>query len=100
MPNPRTHIEPTDEARWALLRAQATATDDQARAIGPQAPILDAIAWLSGFPERGDELRALIDQARMMRFTWREVAVAAGESNDRGGESRTQARHNKWVRRR
>ena len=98
MPNPRVQIEPSDAARWAALRGQAAEADDQARALGPKVPILDAIAWLSGFPERGDELRELIEQARQLRCTWREIAVAVGESNDRGGESRTQARHNKWVR--
>jgi hypothetical protein len=62
--------------------------------------MLDAIAWLSGFPERDDDLQLLIWQARLQRYTWREIAVACGESNDRGGESRTQARHSKFRRRR
>ena len=99
MPTPRVQIEPGDVARWAALRQQGTDADEQARTSGPVAPILDAIAWLSGFPERGDDLHVLIGEARALRCTWREIAVAVGESNERGGECRTQARHNKWTRR-
>ena len=91
----RRTIPATDVQRWRDLRTKASEADTEARDSGLtiDVPILDAIAWLSGFPERDDDqLRQLIEEAKEARFSWREIAVACGESDDRGGESRTQAR--------
>lgn len=79
------------------IRKRATATHAEALAAGPDpaADILGAIAWRLAWPELpgGDPVVAdLIDRARARRFTWREIAVASGESDDRGGEGRTRAR--------
>lgn len=98
MSAPRRMILLADVTRWKELRAKAADTDTEARESGLtlDVPILDAIAWLSGFPERDDDqLRQLIEEARDARFSWREIAVAVGESDDRGGETRTQARQAK-----
>lgn len=95
MPPARRTIPVTDVQRWRDLRAKASEADTEARDSGLtlDVPILDAIAWLSGFPERDDDqLRQLIEEARAARYSWGEIAVACGESDDRGGESRTQAR--------
>lgn len=89
-------IHPDDVERWDQLRSGAALIDATARAsgLGPDVPVLDAIAWLSGFPQApgDDRLRLLIEQARAEGKGWRAIAVAVGESNDRGGETRTQAR--------
>ncbi len=95
MPPARRTIPATDVQRWRDLRARAADADTEARDSGLtlDVPILDAIAWLSGFPERDDDqLRQLIEEAREARYSWREIAVATGESDDRGGETSTQAR--------
>jgi len=96
-------VPPDEVERLGRLRSEAARLDADARALhlGPDVPVLDAIAWLSGFPPApgDDRLRLLIEQARAEGKGWRAIAVAVGESNDRGGETRTQARQAKRNRR-
>ncbi len=93
---PRRDVPDDTVNRWAELRATAAEADARLRArkLGPRVPVLDAIAWLSGLPEpEGDDrLRLLIERAREERYSWREIALAVGESGDRAGQSRVQSR--------
>lgn len=101
MPRPPLTLQPDDEGRWAELRTCAANADREARASGLDAarPVLDRIAWLSGFPEPAPDpvMIALIDEARAARCSWREIAAAVGEATDRAGQNRVQARHH-WRR--
>lgn len=96
MPRPTLQIPEDDDARWRELRACAYRADQETRSSGldPSRPILDRIAWLSGFPEPSPDpvLCGLIEEARAQRFTWREISAAVGEATDRNGQGRTQAR--------
>lgn len=94
MPAARRIIPTDDRERWADLRARAAEADARARGrgIGPRVPVLDAIAWLSGFPQVGDTMMGLVDRARAERYSWREIALAEGDTDDRPGEGRAQAR--------
>lgn len=97
MPRPPLTIPADDEGRWAELRTCAANADREARASGLAAerPVLDRIAWLSGFPEPSPDpvMMALIDEARAARCSWAEIASAMGEASDRAGQNRVQARH-------
>jgi hypothetical protein len=84
-------------AHLADIRTQAQAARNDLIAAGPDpaVDVLGAIAWRAAWPEPGHgdpELADLIDRARAARFTWREIAVACGDEDTRGGQNRAVAR--------